>query len=57
MKKDLEYYRTMFTNKSALLHENIEDIQEAGNWLINKIDKYEGLALDHHYQTIIDEMD
>jgi hypothetical protein len=30
------------------------------NWLIEqaeKADRYEDLALDHHYQTILDEME
>jgi hypothetical protein len=34
MGKDLEYYKLMFVNKTALSLENIEDIQKAGQWLV-----------------------
>jgi hypothetical protein len=39
---DIEYYKIMFLNKSALSMETIEDIQKAGIELIKYIEKLEG---------------
>lgn len=37
MEKDIEYYESMFVNKSALSMENLEDIQKAGIELVKEI--------------------
>lgn len=37
---DLDYCKVMFANRTAMSMEYIEDIQEAGNWLIKQIEKW-----------------
>ena len=49
MEKDLEYFKVMFANKASLSLESIEDIQEAGNWLINLIEEQQ-VELELFYQ-------
>jgi hypothetical protein len=45
-KERLEHYKLMFVNKAVLSMEDVEDIQEAGNWLIKQAEKVEQLELE-----------
>jgi hypothetical protein len=49
MEKDLEYFETMFANKTALSLESVEDIQAAGKRLIELI-KEQQKELELFYQ-------
>jgi hypothetical protein len=38
-KERLLYYKMMFANQAVLSMEDMKDIQEAGNWLIKKVER------------------
>jgi hypothetical protein len=50
-KERLLYYKMMFANQAVLSMEDMKDIQEAGNWLIKKVEILQKLK-----ENIIDTM-